>query len=120
MILVDTSVWINHLRVNDPRLVSLLERNAVLIHPMVAGEPACGNLRDRAIVMRHLMTIPEIPTATHDEVMAFVERHQFMGHRIGFIDAHLLAATVMSPPTQLWTNDRRLTELSVDLRVAYP
>ena len=119
MILADSSVWINHLIDDDPHLVSLLDDDQILIHPMVIGELACGNMRDRDDVMRMLRRLPGIPTATHDEVMFFIERHRFMGRGIGFIDAHLLAAAVMSAPTQLWTKDRRLMALATQLGVAY-
>ncbi len=119
MILADSSVWINHLIVDDPHLVSLLDEDQILIHPMVIGELACGNIRNRAGVMRMLRRLPGISTATHDEVMFFIERHRFMGRGIGFIDAHLLAAAVMSAPTQLWTKDRRLMALANELGVAY-
>ena len=119
MILADTSVWIDHLIVEDPHLVSMLDQQELLIHPMVIGELACGNMRDRAVMMRLLRRLPKILVATHDEVLFFIERHRFMGRGIGFIDAHLLASTTMTPPTWLWTNDRRLMELARELGVAY-
>ena len=119
MILADSSVWINHLIVENPQLVSLLDQDQILIHPMVIGELACGNMRDRSSVMRLLRRLPGIPTATHDEVFFLIENHQMMGRGIGFIDAHLLAAAVMSAQTQLWTNDRRLMVLASELGVAY-
>ena len=119
MILADTSVWVDHLIVEDPHLVSLLDQQQVLIHPMVIGELACGNVRDRVDVMRLLRGLPKILVATHDEVLFFIERHRFMGRGIGYIDAHLLAATTMAAPTQLWTNDLRLMDLAVHLDVAY-
>ena len=119
MILADTSVWIDHLIVEDPHLVSMLDQQELLIHHMVIGELACGNMRDRAVMMRLLRRLPKILVATHDEVLFFIERHRFMGRGIGFIDAHLLASTTMTPPTRLWTNDRRLMELARELGVAY-
>ena len=119
MILVDTSVSINHLRVNDPRLVSLLERNEVLIHPMVIGELACGNVNNRAELFSLLSSLPQVPVATDDEVIFFVEHHKLMGKGIGYIDAHLLTAATLAAPTQVWTTDRRLLELAAHLGVAY-
>ena len=86
---------------------------------MVIGELACGNMRDRADVMRLLRGLPRVLVATHDEVLFLIESHRFMGRGIGFIDAHLLAAATMASPTQLWTNDRRLMELANELGVGY-
>ena len=119
MILVDTSVWINHLRVANPRLVSLLNRNRILIHPMVIGELACGNVSNRVEVFSLLRSLPQVSDATDAETVFFIERHRLMGRGIGYIDAHLLAAAVMAAPTQLWTADRRLTDLASELGVAY-
>ena len=119
MILADTSVWIDHLIVENPHLASLLDQQQVLIHPMVIGELACGNVSNRSEVFSLLRSLPQVPGATDDEVFFFIERHRFMGRGIGFIDAHLLAATTMAAPTRLWTNDRRLMELAVHLDVAY-
>ena len=119
MILADTSVWVDHLIVENPHLVSLLQRRQILIHPMVIGELACGNMRDRAVVMRLLRGLPRILVATHDEVLFLIESHRFMGRGIGFIDAHLLTSTAMAPPTQLWANDRRLMGVANELGIAY-
>ena len=119
MILADSSVWIDHLIVEDPHLVSMLDQQEILIHPMVIGELACGNMRDRADMMRLFRRLPKILAASHDEVLFLIEYHQMMGRGIGFIDAHLLAAAVMSAPTQLWTKDRRLMALASELGVAY-
>ena len=119
MILADSSVWINHLIVDDSHLVSLLDEDQILIHPMVIGELACGNMRDRADMMRLFRRLPKILAASHDEVLFLIEYHQMMGRGIGFIDAHLLASTAMTPSTLLWTNDRRLMALASELGVAY-
>ena len=119
MILADSSVWIDHLIVDNPHLVSLLQQGQILIHPMVIGELACGNMRDRADVMRLLRGLPRVLVAAHDEVLFLIESHRFMGRGIGFIDAHLLTSAAMTSPTQLWTNDRRLRELANELGVAY-
>lgn len=119
MILADTSVWIDHLIVENLHLVSLLQRRQILIHPMVIGELACGNMRDRADVMRLLRGLPRTLVATHSEVLFLIESHRFKGRGIGFIDAHLLTSTVMASSAQLWTNDRRLRTLASELGVAY-
>ena len=119
MILVDTSVWIDHLRTEDTYLTGLLYTNQVLIHPMVVGELACGNLRNRKEVLALLNNLPEAPTTTHAEVLFFIEQHQLMGRGIGYIDTHLLAATALSEPARLWTRDKRLLNVAATLNLAY-
>ena len=119
MILVDTSVWIDHLRAEDIRLTDLLQNNQVLIHPMVVGELACGTLRNRKDVLTLLNNLPKAIVATHDEVLFFIEQHQLMGRGISYIDTHLLAATALSEPDHLWTRDKRLMNVAADLNLAY-
>ena len=119
MTLVDTSVWVNHLRANDPMLEALLEDDQVLMHPMVIGELACGNLREREQVLDLLKRMSQISVADDEEVLFFIERHRLMGRGIGYIDAHLLAATLLGDSVRLWTHDCRLRNVSVDLGVAY-
>ena len=119
MILVDTSVWIDHLRAEDTHLTDLLYTNQVLIHPMVVGELACGNLRNRKEVLALISDLPGVPTATHAEVLFFIEQHQLMGRGISYIDTHLLAATALSEPAQLWTRDKRLLNIAATLNLAY-
>lgn len=92
MILVDTSVWIDHLRAGDEGLIALLSGNQVLTHPFVIGELACGNLANRREVLRLLGDLPKAPVATHAEVLFFIEQHALMGRGIGYVDAHLIAA----------------------------
>ena len=119
MILADTSVWVDHLRSEDLYLAVLLDQNQIVIHPMVVGELACGNVGNRTEVFSLLRSLPQLRVAADDEVLFLIEYHQMMGRGIGFIDAHLLAAAVMSAPTQLWTNDRRLMDLASELGIAY-
>ena len=119
MILADTSVWINHLRSKDLYLAVLLDQNQILIHPMVIGELACGNVSNRAEVFGLLRSLPQVPVATDEEVLFLIEYHQLMGRGIGYIDAHLLAAVTLAAPTRLWTTDRRLMDLAGELGVAY-
>lgn len=118
MILADTSVWIDHLRNEDLVLASLLDRNEVLMHPMVVGELACGNLRDREEYLRFLAGLPQISPASHQEVLSFIERNQLMGQGIGYIDAHLLAAASLAESVPLWTKDRRLMTLAARMGLA--
>jgi len=108
VILVDTSVWIDHLRSPSAPLVAALEEGDVLTHPFVIGELACGNIRNRAEILQLLEDLPQAREATHAEVMAMVERRRLMGIGIGYVDAHLLAATALTPSASLLTLDRRL------------
>jgi len=117
MILVDTSVWVDHLRSRNPALVSLLEGDQVLTHPFVIGELACGRIRNRAEILRLLTTLPAATIARHDDVMAFVDGHRLSGRGIGWIDAHLLASALLSH-AGLLTLDQRLARVARAVGVA--
>ena len=119
MILVDTSVWVEHLRSGDATLAGALEAGRVLIHPSVIGELACGTLRNRREVLDLLGRLPHAPEATHTEVLDFIERRAVMGRGIGFVDAHLLASTALAGVARLWTRDRRLAALATDLALIW-
>jgi predicted nucleic acid-binding protein len=90
MILVDTSVWVDHLRQGERRLAALLESNRVCCHPFVVGELACGNLRSRAEILSLLQQLPEATAAAHEEVLLFINVNRLMGRGIGYVDAHLI------------------------------
>lgn len=119
MILVDTSVWVGHLRSPSARLATELEAGQVLIHPFVIGELACGNLRNRREVLELLRTLPSVPVASHEEVLGFIEARALMGRGIGLVDVHLLASTALAAPARLWTGDRRLAAAATGLRLAW-
>ena len=119
MILIDTSIWIDHLRSRDETLVRLLDNHRVLIHPFIIGEIACGDLTNREELLSRLQDLPSLPIANESEVMYFIEQNQLMGLGIGYIDAHLLAATALAPPAQLWTRDKRLKTAADTMRLAY-
>lgn len=119
MILVDSSVWIDHLRVGEPVLFDLLNAGQVLAHPFVIGELACGNLRNRKVVLSLLKDLPAAPVATDEEVLFFIERHGLMGKGIGYVDAHLLSAASMTGSGQLWTRDRRLRAVAESKRLSF-
>ncbi len=108
MILVDTSVWVDHLRSGQPTLVRLLEDGLVLGHPWVVGELALGHLAHRDEVIGLLDGLPQATVATHEEVMTLIDRHQLYGLGIGYVDVALLAATQLTADAALWTTDRRL------------
>jgi predicted nucleic acid-binding protein len=108
VILVDTSVWIDHLRGGDPQLASLLQDGDVLAHPWVTGELALGHLSQRSEILGLLRNLPQAKAATDIEVLALIDNLQLFGLGIGYVDAHLLAATMLTTDARLWTRDKRL------------
>lgn len=108
MILADTSVWIDHFRSFDQELQRIVEGDVLLCHPAVITELALGSLRDLKSVLALLAAQRQAPVATHDEILAMIERYALFGMGIGYADAHLLASTLLEPGTALWTRDRRL------------
>lgn len=119
MILVDTSVWVDHLRSGDQRLVDLLDGSQVLMHPFVLGELACGNLHRRAELLSLLKDLPQAVLASDEEVLFFIEHHALMGRGIGYVDAHLLAAVALDDGARLLTRDRHLQTLAIELGMVY-
>lgn len=118
MILVDTSVWIDHLRAGDASLAAMLDAVMVLTHPFVIGELSLGNLRQRNTVLSALSDLPHAAVATDAEVLHFIDRHALFGRGVGYIEAHLLAATRLAAGAALWTKDRRLHGIAVELGLA--
>jgi hypothetical protein len=119
MILVDTTVWIDHLRKGVPALAAALEEGQVLMHPFVLGELACGQLRNREEVLRLLGDLPVAPTAAEGEVLGFIERRALMGRGLGLIDVHLLASAALAGGARLWTRDKRLAAVAAELELAF-
>jgi len=119
LILVDTSVWVDHLRGGDAQLADLLERGAVLMHPFVVGEIACGSLTDRSSILELLGDLPAAVVAEGEEVLAFIERHVLHGKGIGYVDVHLLASVALTEGAILWTRDKRLRMVAEDLGSAF-
>jgi predicted nucleic acid-binding protein len=118
VILVDTSVWVDHFRRGDRTLAALLEAAGVLMHPFVAGELALGRLDDRELILGLLNDLPQAIVAQHREVLDIVDRHRLSGAGIGYVDAHLVAATFLTPDVRLWTRDRRLHAICLRLGIA--
>ncbi|MFM9101772.1 MAG: type II toxin-antitoxin system VapC family toxin [Cyanobium sp.] len=119
MILVDTSVWVEHLRHGLPRLATLLQDGEVLIHPWVIGELACGTLSNRRQVLELLQGLPAATVASDAEVLLLIELDQLMGRGIGYVDVHLLASARLSH-CWLWTQDRRLEAVAQEQGLAIP
>lgn len=119
MILVDTSVWVDHLRTSYLALVRLLEAGRVLSHPFVVGELALGNLRNRRDVLESLAHMPQALRAADDEVLGFIDAYRLHGLGVGYVDVHLLAAVRLTPDATLWTFDQRLDAVAAKLGVAF-
>ncbi|MEA1946170.1 MAG: type II toxin-antitoxin system VapC family toxin [Thermodesulfobacteriota bacterium] len=118
MVLVDTSIWVNHLRKGDIQLEELLLNGEVVCHPFVIGELACGNIKNRYEILTLLQSLPEAPTIDFAEYLYFIEQNHLSGIGIGFVDVHLLASAKLSG-IPLWTNDKRLKETALKLKVFY-
>jgi predicted nucleic acid-binding protein len=118
MWLVDTSVWIDHLRSGDAVLVKALQDGRVLGHPWVLGEIALGSLKNRGLVLSALRGLPQASVAHTEEVLALLDSQKLHGKGLGFVDVALLAATRLTPHAQLWTRDKRLQAVARSLGVA--
>jgi len=119
MILVDTSVWVDHLRSGDPVLSELLERSRVIMHPMVFGELACGYLQNRRQLLQLWQQLESLQPVSHDEALYFIEHHGLMGKGIGYVDVHLLASVAITAGVKLWTRDKRLASVAAQLRYVW-
>jgi predicted nucleic acid-binding protein len=117
MVLVDTSVWVAHLRDDLPKLRGLLQKGEVICHPMIVGELACGNLKNRGEILELLAELPLADVAGHDEVLGFIERHRLMGKGLGYIDMHLLASALISG-CLFWTKDQKLKATAKTVNIA--
>lgn len=114
MVLADTSIWVAHFREGHPGLATLLTEGLVLMHPFVSGELACGNLKDRASILADLNALPAAKCADDSEVIQLIEERRLWGRGLGWVDAHLLAAALLSN-CRLWTLDKRLDRAASDL-----
>jgi predicted nucleic acid-binding protein len=119
MVLIDTSVWVDHLQRNNQALVALLNRGQVLVHPFVIGELALGGLQQRSTVLQALQNLPACTVATDTEVLNFINTSALHGIGIGYVDAHLLAAARLTPAAKLWTLDKRLQSAATRLGLGF-
>jgi len=117
-ILVDTSVWIKHLREGDKNLVRLLEQGSVACHPFIVGELACGGIKNRHEIIGLLNDLPLTDILDHDDIMEFIEYRKIMNKGIGYVDVHLLASALVSE-TPLWTFDKALKKVANHLSIEY-
>jgi predicted nucleic acid-binding protein len=119
LILVDTSVWIDHFHKAVPALADALDREEVMMHPYVLGEIACGEIKRRREILDLLATLPASALATDEETLGLIENRRLMGKGIGYIDVHLLAAVIITDDAQLWTRDKRLGEIAARLGIGF-
>jgi predicted nucleic acid-binding protein len=118
MVLVDTSIWIDHFRRGDARLAQLLDRGEVAMHPFVVGELLLGSTLGSDNLIGDLNTLPRTSVASSDEVLKFITNRKLPGSGIGYVDAHLLAAAALTPETLIWTRDKRLLAAAQSLSLA--
>lgn len=112
MILVDTSVWIDHLRRGNARLLVALEAGEVMCHPFVIGELACGSLKHRAVFLSLLQALPQARQASHAETMSMIDARRLMGRGLGYVDVHFLASAILEN-ARLFTLDARLARTAL-------
>ena len=118
MILVDTSIWIDHLRGDNAALKRLLNAGGVQTHPFVIGELALGRMRQREIILAALSDLPRAELATDAEVLGFINREALFGRGIGYVDVHLLASVRLTAGAEFWTRDTRLRHVAEELGLA--
>ncbi|MEA3288445.1 MAG: type II toxin-antitoxin system VapC family toxin [Candidatus Marinimicrobia bacterium] len=116
MILIDTSIWIDHLRQGSKHSEKLLSEFSIFSHPFIIGELACGNLRNRQQIIHLLQELPQALVASDDEVLKFIDVNHLTGKGLGYVDMHLLASTKLSG-LRIWTRDRRMKEAAITLDV---
>ena len=119
MILADSSIWIDHLKLDNPNLVRLLDDRRVVMHPFVIGEIALGRIRQRNVVLQTLRDLPQADVAMDHEVLEFITRHELFGRGIGYVDAHLLAAAKLMAGVRIWTRDKRLFAVAEGMTLAF-
>ena len=118
-VLVDTSVWVGHFKQRNDRLVELLDAGSVVCHPYVMVEVACGTPPARRAVIDMLAELDSLPVATHNELLALIERRRLQGRGCGFVDVSLLASALLGDKTVVWTLDKRLEAVATELGRAY-
>ncbi len=118
MLLVDTSVWIDHFRKSNEQLEEVLNNGDIMCHPFIIGELACGNIKNRKEILSLMKELPMSYKASHDEIFELIERRKLMGRGLGFIDMHLIASAFLSNVC-LWSFDKNLNKIAIELKIAY-
>ena len=118
MVLVDTSVWVAHLRAGNKEVAALLNNGKVMCHPLIVGELACGNIKNRAAILSLLQVLPMAVQVENEEVLQFIEANSLMGKGLGYVDMHLSASAVLSG-VPIWTLDKNLARVIEKLNIGY-
>ncbi len=118
-VLVDTNIWVTHLKHGEPQLINLLEHNAVFIHTLVIGELACGSISDRVKRLKDWHALPCLPESKNGKIVRYIEKRKLMSRGIGLVDAHLLYAVEKSNNVKLWSRDQKLHSVATCLGVEY-
>ena len=118
MVLVDTSIWVTHLRQGSRQLEKLLMDAEVMCHPFIIGELACGNLKNRNEIISLLQSLPMAPAVEFDELLFFIDRNHMMGKGVGFVDVHLLASAQLAG-VLLWTAEKKLKSSADQLELTF-
>lgn len=117
-VLADTSIWVDHFRRADARLIGLLDRGDIVTHPFVVGELLLGGVPKTSGMLDDLNTLPKATIASNDEVLDFIVKRKLSGLGIGYVDAHLLASTMLTVEASMWTHDKRLLSAAQSLKLA--
>jgi predicted nucleic acid-binding protein len=118
LIIVDTSVWLSHLREGNAELGKMLNSAQVMCHPFIIGEIACGNIKNRSEILALLRVLPQAIQVAHEEVLYFIESNSLMGSGLGYVDMHLCASARLTG-VPIWTFDKALSEVSKELKLNY-
>lgn len=118
MVLVDTSIWVEHLRYSHKRLIELLDEGRVLNHPFVIGELACGNIKNRVEILALFRALPTSTVADTEEIIVFIHNNRLMGKGLGYVDVHLLASAILSNVC-LWTMDKPLAKAATEMSIGF-
>ena len=116
MVLVDSSVWIDHFRNSNDQLVELLNDGEVFCHPFITGELACGNLKNRKDILTALQALPQSSIIEHNEIMIFIENNKMMGKGLGYVDVAILASSLVTG-IKLWTLDQKLNDMAIKFNI---
>ena len=119
LILVDSSVWIDHFRKANTQLQSILEEGLVVTHPFIVGELALGSIRSRSEILTWLQTLPQLLMVNHNEILYFIEQNRLFNQGIGLVDTQLLASCLIQGNALLWTRDKHLNEAANKLNIGF-
>jgi len=116
MILVDTSIWIDHLNNSNNELIRLLNSNRVCIHPFIIGELSCGNIANRKELLSLLRALPRVEPVLEEEIFTLIENKNLYGIGLGIVDINLIASALIHD-VKIWTHDKSLNKIAKKLNI---